>query len=104
FLTITVSILFVHGIFGNRRTTWTKHGVLWPQSILSAVLPNARILTFGYDADFTKFNAEIEVTRGTIETHAADICERLAGLRARTQSVRTVIFHYPLSSKCVSGG
>lgn len=82
-----ISIVFVHGLFGNRLNTWTKNGVLWPQKLLSEDLPKARIFTFGYDADVTKFNLDEEVTKGTMESHAADLCERLAGLRAKTESV-----------------
>ncbi|KAI1167164.1 Alpha/Beta hydrolase protein [Nemania serpens] len=81
-----IDVVFVHGLFGNRRTTWTEHGVLWPLKLLPGDLPKARILTFGYDADVTKLNLENEITRGTIETHAADLCERLVGLRAKTDS------------------
>ncbi|RSL58869.1 hypothetical protein CEP54_007590 [Fusarium duplospermum] len=80
-----LDIVFVHGLFGNRLNTWTKNGVLWPKQLLSEDLPKACIFTFGYDADVTKFNLDQEVTRGTMESHAADLCERLAGLRARTE-------------------
>ncbi|RSM09324.1 hypothetical protein CEP52_004134 [Fusarium oligoseptatum] len=82
-----LDIVFVHGLFGNRLNTWTKHSVLWPKQILSEDLPKARIFTFGYDADVTKFNLDEEVTKGTMESHAADLCERLAGLRAKTESM-----------------
>lgn len=82
------SIVFVHGLFGNRVNTWTKNGVLWPKQLLGEDLPKARIFTFGYDADVTKFNLDQEVTKGTMESHAADLCERLAGIRVKTESVR----------------
>jgi protein SERAC1 len=38
---------------GNRQTTWTlkKTKTFWPQTPLRHDLDNARILTFGYDAD-----------------------------------------------------
>jgi hypothetical protein len=56
-------------------------------------MPDARILTFGYDADVTKLNLNEELTEGTIETHAADLCERLSGFRAMTESAdRPLIF------------
>ena len=47
------SIVFVHGLTGNRETTWThkEAKVFWPQAFLARDLPNTRILTFGYDAD-----------------------------------------------------
>ncbi|EEU38687.1 uncharacterized protein NECHADRAFT_83088 [Fusarium vanettenii 77-13-4] len=82
-----LDIVFVHGLFGNRVNTWTTNGVLWPKQLLGEDLPKARIFTFGYDADVTKFNLDQEVTKGTMESHAADLCERLAGIRVKTESM-----------------
>lgn len=84
-----VDIVFVHGLFGHRESTWTglqNKSILWPRDLLSADVPNARILTFGYDADVAKLGAE--VTNGTMESHAADLCEVLARLRSSTDSVK----------------
>ncbi|KAK2667209.1 protein of unknown function DUF676, lipase-like [Fusarium oxysporum f. sp. vasinfectum] len=88
-----VDIVFVHGLFGNRVSTWSKNGVLWPKQLLSEDLPKARIFTFGYDADVTKRNLNEEVTKGTMDSHAADLCEKLAGLRSKTEnSDRPLVF------------
>lgn len=48
----TVDICFVHGLTGDRTTTWTAQGQAdpWPQTLLPPKLPTARILTYGYDA------------------------------------------------------
>ncbi|KAL8313074.1 hypothetical protein RB593_007337 [Gaeumannomyces tritici] len=48
----TVDICFVHGLTGNRDSTWTAdgHSTPWPGTLLSQKLKNARILTYGYDA------------------------------------------------------
>ncbi|KAL8388742.1 hypothetical protein RB599_010070 [Gaeumannomyces hyphopodioides] len=48
----TVDICFVHGLTGNRDSTWTAdgHSTPWPGTLLSQKLRNARILTYGYDA------------------------------------------------------
>lgn len=44
----------MHGLTGNRDTTWThKNGVFWPRQ-LGEDLKTARIMTFGYDADVVK--------------------------------------------------
>jgi protein SERAC1 len=45
--------VFVHGLCGHRRNTWTKDGVCWPEELLSKepALSHVRILTFGYDAN-----------------------------------------------------
>ncbi|KAF2200063.1 hypothetical protein GQ43DRAFT_441917 [Delitschia confertaspora ATCC 74209] len=51
-----VDIVFVHGLTGNREKTWThRNGTFWPCALLSEDFPNARIMTFGYDADVVHF-------------------------------------------------
>ncbi|KAJ5996037.1 hypothetical protein N7499_007647 [Penicillium canescens] len=48
----SLDIVFVHGLTGNRETTWThKKGTCWPQDLLVGDFPAARIMTFGYDVD-----------------------------------------------------
>lgn len=50
------SIVFVHGLTGNREKTWThQNKTFWPIALLSEDFPRARILTFGYDADVVRF-------------------------------------------------
>ncbi|KAL4891316.1 hypothetical protein BDV59DRAFT_183051 [Aspergillus ambiguus] len=48
----TVDICFVHGLTGDRITTWTAQGQYnpWPKTLLPSKLSKARILTYGYDA------------------------------------------------------
>ncbi|OBT77638.1 hypothetical protein VF21_03713 [Pseudogymnoascus sp. 05NY08] len=49
-----VDIVFVHGLTGNRETTWThENGVFWPEQ-LALDSDTARIMTYGYDADVIK--------------------------------------------------
>jgi hypothetical protein len=42
----------VHGLTGDREKTWTAKEAesSWPQALLPGKVPNARILTYGYDA------------------------------------------------------
>lgn len=86
-----VDIVFVHGLFGHREHTWTglqNKSIMWPRDLLPTDVPNARILTFGYDADVVKLGSEAQVTNGTMESHAADLSEALARLRLGTDSVK----------------
>ena len=82
-------MVFVHGLLGDREQTWTTDGVLWPRDLLASDLPNARILTFGYDAGVVRLDGN-QISNMTMEIHAADLCESLARLRASTD---TVIFN-----------
>ena len=48
----TVDICFVHGLTGDRNSTWTASGqsAPWPKTLLPPRLSKVRILTYGYDA------------------------------------------------------
>lgn len=53
---ITANIVFVHGLGGTSRMTWSKNkdsGLFWPRMFLPQEqdIGTARILTFGYNAD-----------------------------------------------------
>ncbi|KAG4437170.1 hypothetical protein IFR05_007326 [Cadophora sp. M221] len=56
-LSPTVDIVFVHGLGGNRETSWshTQTGVCWPKDFLPHDIPSARILSWGYDSDIIRF-------------------------------------------------
>jgi hypothetical protein len=80
------SIIFVHGLTGNRETTWTYNKTLfWPRDLLAKELHNARILTFGYDADVIGL---LNIAgSNTIRDHGKSLAQDLAMLRLRSQSV-----------------
>jgi pimeloyl-ACP methyl ester carboxylesterase len=89
----TCSVIFVHGLTGNRETTWTdkQSGVFWPAHLLRRDVPETRILTFGYDADVAHFWALASNNR--IGNHALDLVNALAQMRERTGTGhRPVIF------------
>jgi hypothetical protein len=55
-LSLVYSIVAIHGLSGKRWSTWThkekgKKEVMWLQDLLPEKLPQARIMTFGYNAD-----------------------------------------------------
>ena len=51
---IQADIVFVHGLRGDRIKTWDLDGVLWPRDLLPKDLPNARIMSYGYDGMFRR--------------------------------------------------
>ncbi|KAJ5609830.1 Alpha/Beta hydrolase protein [Penicillium herquei] len=88
----TVDICFIHGLTGNRESTWTAEGqsVPWPKLLLPSVLKTARIITYGYDA---------YVVRGSVAgserliDHATNLLNDLANDRAcDNASSRALIF------------
>jgi len=85
--TYGTSIVFVHGLTGDRERTWThkSSACFWPEDVLPADLPNARIYTYGYDVDVTHFTSPVSQSR--IHEHAQLLLSRLAIARERTETV-----------------
>jgi hypothetical protein len=85
-----VDIIFVHGLTGDSRTTWLykdkKTEVHWPTELLPKDYPDARILTFGYDANISEFFGPASSNR--IGNHAENMLGALSRLRAKTSTVR----------------
>ncbi|KAI9889221.1 MAG: hypothetical protein M1814_005670 [Vezdaea aestivalis] len=75
-----VDIVFIHGLNGNRSAAWTAPGATapWPQTLLPASIPQARIMTFGYDADVVKWKA---VSTNRIRNHATNLLIALSNHR-----------------------
>lgn len=80
--------------------TWTSVStdeydpVFWRKELLPQQCPEARILSFGYDADFLSYQltGKDVAVETTIDNHSTALMSSLAGLRARTQSVDTFLF------------
>ncbi|OAG43666.1 hypothetical protein AYO21_02252 [Fonsecaea monophora] len=88
----TVDVCFVHGLTGNRDTTWTAKGQSqpWPQTLLAPQLTTARILTYGYDAYVVR--TSVPGFNGLLD-HASNLLHDLTADRARhNASDRPLIF------------
>ncbi|KAK7747569.1 hypothetical protein SLS62_009068 [Diatrype stigma] len=87
-----VDICFVHGLTGDRESTWTARGQSkpWPQTLLPPKLPNARILTYGYDAYVIKAGV---VGDNGLSDHAMNLLHDLSMDRSTCNaSSRPLIF------------
>jgi hypothetical protein len=82
-----VDIIFVHGLTGDSYNTWLQptSGIYWPVQLLSKDISDARIMTFGYDADVTKFLGP--VGQNNLRDHASNLLAELAARRAEDNSV-----------------
>ena len=78
-----VDIVFVHGLNGNPRKTWTaeKSKIFWPSQLLPPILEEykARILVYGYDATVASFTDG--VSKDKIHNHAENLVAALAANR-----------------------
>ena len=57
------SIVAVHGLNGDPINTWTsrKTNAFWLKDFLPRDVPNARVMTFGYNADAAFGNTTAEI-------------------------------------------
>jgi protein SERAC1 len=84
------SIVFVHGLTGNREKTWThRNGTFWPDTLLREDFPRARIMTFGYDADVVRFWTIASSNR--LDDHGKSLAYALLDQRQRADQ-RPIIF------------
>ena len=88
----TIDICFIHGLTGNRETTWTANGQVepWPKTLLPPKLPKTRILTYGYDAYVVKTSV---ASQNRLIDHATNLLNDLAAERASPKaSSRPLVF------------
>ncbi|KAF1952737.1 TPR-like protein [Byssothecium circinans] len=86
-----VDIVAVHGLNGDREKTWTaSSGVNWLRDLLPQDLPNARIISWGYDANTHRRSG---VSCQYLFDHARTLVSDLCLERQVTQtSRRPIIF------------
>jgi pimeloyl-ACP methyl ester carboxylesterase len=89
-----VDICFIHGLTGNRDSTWIAEGHTepWPKSLLPTELPHlkARIITFGYDAYISRWG---QASINQLTDHAANFLQKVVAEREKSDAVdRPLIF------------
>lgn len=85
--------MFIHGLTGKRSKTWTAPGATepWPKTLLQPSMPEARLITFGYDADVLKFAKP--AGQNTVRDNGKNLMDDLTGLRYKTKTLtRPMIF------------
>lgn len=87
-----VDIVFVHGLTGNAYDTWLhkESGVHWPRDLLKQDLPDVRVLSYGYDADFVNLWKPASISR--LSNHAENLVGGLVRMRERTGTETRKIF------------
>ena len=91
----SVDIVFVHGLTGNAYDTWLYKDkdkeVHWPNQLLSQDISDARILSYGYDADILQFLGPASNSR--LSNHAENMVRHLVRMRQETETeTRSVLF------------
>lgn len=91
------SIIFIHGLNGNRKSAWTKEDkrgeCFWPEDLLPDDIPDARIAVWGYDADVVSKKLLEGVSTNGIEQHAETLCSDITNFRVATvKSTSSLIY------------
>jgi len=78
--------VFLHGLRGDAKETWTKGSTLWPRDLLAKDIPNSRILLFGYDSGIVRLD-QSTVAQTDLRSDAEDLCAKLAAIRSDSNAV-----------------
>ncbi|KAJ5143578.1 uncharacterized protein N7515_002365 [Penicillium bovifimosum] len=87
-----LDIIFIHSLTANRTRTWThQNGTFWPNDLLANDIPNARIMTFGYELDLLHFTSTSTLSTNRLHDHAQSLSYALVSQRIDC-SARPIIF------------
>ncbi|CZR62803.1 uncharacterized protein PAC_12700 [Phialocephala subalpina] len=87
-LVANLDLVFVHGLNGDHIKTWADEdtGVVWPRDLIPQTMPNARVLSFGYNADIYD-NPSVAFIRG----YARTLLNLLVDMRSEIVGVRPIV-------------
>jgi len=87
----TVDIVAIHGLDGHRLHSWTtENGICWLRDLLGSRVSEARILTYGYDANT---RGKEQLSTQSLYSHAHSLISNLALERQATGTEeRPIIF------------
>ena len=84
------NICFVHSLRGSRISTWTAtNGVFWPVDLLPKDIPDARIITWGYDASIAYFWSS--PSKSKLDDYAKTLLGDMSTLREKTKTTERPI-------------
>ncbi|KAI8660068.1 NB-ARC domain-containing protein [Fusarium keratoplasticum] len=85
----TLDVILVHGLNGGSDTSWRheESKTFWPRELLPEVLPRARIMTYGYNA-----NLWSDCGYGRIRTFADKLLADLDMKRGQERKSRPILF------------
>ena len=90
-LTYVRSIIAIHGLNGHRERTWTaSNGVNWLRDLLPNVLPNSRIMSYGYNVNVFDHGGH-GVNQQSVYDHARTLISDLVLKRQLTETERRPI-------------
>ncbi|KAA6410089.1 MAG: nb-arc and tpr domain [Lasallia pustulata] len=83
-----LDIVAVHGLNGHHEKTWTTNNVNWLRDLLPSDIPNARILSWGYDANT---HSTSQISGQYLYDHArtliSDLCLKRRLTKTRTRPI-----------------
>jgi hypothetical protein len=89
------SLIAVHGLNGHRERTWsTASGINWLRDFIPARAPNARVLSYGYDA---RTHGSSSLADQFLYEHAVAFLDKLCFFRRNTKVyIVKVAYHIPV--------
>lgn len=100
-ITFPISIVAIHGLDGHCNNSWTAaNGKLWLKDFLPDKIPNARIVSYGYNAYTAN---QRQLSDQTIYDHAEGLIVALASKRRETNASH-LHGHYPSTNNHVDAG